>query len=162
MKKTIGLAIFLVILIGCATTYQRRGFGGGYSETQLDENIFSIIFRGNGVTGIERASDFTYLRAAELTLEKGFAYFAITDASKNISTSYFTTPSRTTTNINFYGNTAYATSHTTPGNTLTFDSPTIQMTIICFKEKLEVMATIFKAEFLSHSIRQKYKMKERS
>jgi len=34
--------IFLIALglAGCATAYQRQGMTGGFSETQLDENVF--------------------------------------------------------------------------------------------------------------------------
>jgi hypothetical protein len=40
-------AVFVVILLtSCATTYQKQGFTGGFSETQLGENIFQISFKG--------------------------------------------------------------------------------------------------------------------
>jgi hypothetical protein len=161
MKKwSVGLTVLLVALAGCATGYNQQNLFGGFSDTQLDENVFNITFRGNGYTSMERASDFTYLRAADLTLNSGFSYFAITYASKNVSFSSFTTASRTTTQINFYGNGAYATSHTTPGQTYSFEKPAVEMTIICFAEKPDTTATVFNAKFLSRSIRQKYGMEE--
>ena len=160
MKWAIGLAVILVALVGCATDYQPNGLLGGFSDTQLDENVFNITFRGNGYTSMERASDFTYLRAADLTLKNGFTYFAVTYSTKNVSTSSFTTASQTTTQINYYGGTAYATSQTTPGTTYTFNEPAVEMTVICFAEKPQTDATLFNAKFLSRSIRQKYKMEE--
>jgi hypothetical protein len=126
----------------------------------LDENVFNITFRGNGYTSMERASDFTYLRASDLTINNGYTYFAITYASKNVSTSSFTTASETTTQVNFYGNSAYATSQTVPGQTYTVKRPDVEMTIICFKDKPQTEATVFSAKFLSRSIRKKYGMEE--
>jgi hypothetical protein len=60
----------------CATGYKSDGFVGGYSETQLDENVFKVAFRGNGYTRQDRAADFTLLRSAELALKSGYSYFA--------------------------------------------------------------------------------------
>jgi len=150
----------VLVLSGCATGYQKAGFFGGFEDTQLDENAFSITFKGNAYTNMQRASDFTYLRASELTLQNGYTYFAVTSASKNVSRSSYTTESQTTTDIPFYGNSAYATSHTTPGQTYTQEKPIIEFTIICFKEKPQTDATVFNAKFLSKSIRQKYGMEE--
>ena len=109
---------------------------------------------------MQRASDFTYLRAADLTLQNGYTYFAVTYASKNVSTTTYATASETTTEITFYGNTAYATSRTTPGQTYTQNRPVIEMTIICFKEKPQTDATLFNAKFLSASIKKKYGMEQ--
>src|SRR5437764_1386447 len=55
-----------LLFVACATPYQRHGFTGGFSESQLDENVFRVNFRGNGYTSPERAADFTLLRSAEL------------------------------------------------------------------------------------------------
>ena len=147
MKWTVGLSVVLIALAGCATGYNKSGFltGGGFSDTQLDENVFNITFRGNQYTSMERAKDFIYLRAADLTLKSGFTYFAITYATENVSTSSYTTASETTTQVNFYGNTADATSQTTPGTTFTKSRPSIEMTIICFAEKPNTNATVFNA-----------------
>ncbi len=69
----------LWFLSGCATSYQQKGFTGGYSETQLAPDVFRVNFQGNGYTSSERAQDFALLRAAELSLERGFRYFALLD-----------------------------------------------------------------------------------
>ncbi len=159
MRRIIGIIASAVILAGCATGYGKAGLFGGYDDTQLDENVFTITFKGNAYTNMQRASDFTYLRAADLTLQNGYTYFAITYASKSVSTTTYTTASQTSTEINFYGNTAYGTSRTTPGQTYTQNRPVIEMTIICFKEKPTTDATVFNAKFLSKSIRKKYNIK---
>ncbi len=48
MKNTIKVLILFLILIGCATPYQKVGLSGGYSDTRLQENVFTVNFRGNG------------------------------------------------------------------------------------------------------------------
>ena len=35
---------------GCATSYQSKGFTGGFSETQVSANSFQVYFQGNGYT----------------------------------------------------------------------------------------------------------------
>ena len=72
MIKVWILILSAFLLSGCATAYQPKGFTGGFSETQLDESVFQVSFRGNAYTSSERAADFTLLRSAELTIENGY------------------------------------------------------------------------------------------
>lgn len=88
MKLTAFL-ILSILLAGCATTYQRSSFSGGYSETRLGDNIFQVFFKGNGYTGRERAVDFCLLRSAEVAIENGFRYFVIVDSEKHTETGSF-------------------------------------------------------------------------
>ena len=65
---------------GCQPTpYQRLGTtpAGGYSETRFSENIFYVKFVANYNTSPRTVRNYLYRRAAELTLEKGFKYFAV-------------------------------------------------------------------------------------
>jgi hypothetical protein len=65
-------------LAGCATPYQSLSWPlGGYEEVKTGEKSYMIQFRGNGVTSLTTANDFARLRAAELTLERGFRFFTI-------------------------------------------------------------------------------------
>ena len=75
--RYIFLLIFSLLLISCKTPYQKTGLTGGYEESQLSENIYRVYFRGNGYTSMERAADFALIRAAELTIDKGYKFFAI-------------------------------------------------------------------------------------
>ena len=77
MKKLCLHVLALSILAGCATPYQPMGFLGGYSETQLDENVFHVSFDGNGFTSEEKASEYCLLRSAELALQHGVSHFLI-------------------------------------------------------------------------------------
>ncbi len=85
MKHGSILILTMALLSGCATAYQRESFTGGYSQTQLGDNIFQVSFKGNGCTSEDRASDYTLLRSAEITLENGFKYFTIVESEKNPS-----------------------------------------------------------------------------
>ncbi len=77
--------LFIVLLVGvwsCGTPYQPYSIAGGFSETQLDENIFRVRFNGNGYTSGARSSDFCLMRSAELCKNNGFKYFVIIDESR--------------------------------------------------------------------------------
>lgn len=165
------ILISSVLLSGCATTYQSNSFSGGYSETQLDENVFKVTFRGNGRTGRERVADFTLLRSAELTMNSGFKYFVIVDANSYTSNSTYTTPTTATTNVNAntygtantYGNNTtynantYGTATTTVsgGQTYNISKPSSSNTIVCFKEK-PATGFSYNAEFIFKNITKKY------
>lgn len=71
--------LFLFLFFsGCATGYQEyNSFSGGFSESRLDENVYRVSFQGNGFTSIQKASDMTMMRAAELTARAGYRYFGI-------------------------------------------------------------------------------------
>lgn len=71
------LILSIVFFMGCATGYNQTGFKGGYSETQVDVNVYEVTFVGNGYTSIEQASDFNLLRCSELTIANGYNYFVI-------------------------------------------------------------------------------------
>ncbi len=174
MKFLSILLVSSVLFSGCATTYQSNGFSGGYSETQLDKNVFKVTFRGNGYTGRERVADFTLLRSAELTMQNGYKYFVVVDENSYTSNSTYTTPIRATTNINsntygsanIYGNNAtynantYGTARTTVsgGQTYNISKPSSSNTIICFKEK-PTTGFSYNAEFIFNNITKKYDIK---
>ncbi len=163
-KLTFCLILLAVILSGCATAYQRQDFTGGYSETRLAENIFQISFRGNGYTSRERASDFSLLRSAEVTIENGYQYFIIVESEKYSKTDLYTTPSTsyTTGSAYSYGNYAYGSGTTTThgGQTYRISKPRANNIILCFKDKPDVNGLIFDAEFVVKSIRGKYGIKK--
>ena len=79
MMKFLCSLSLVVSLVGCATTYQSESLLGGFSSSQLDENVFQVSFKGNAFVSPEKASDYSLLRAAEIALEKGYKYFVIAD-----------------------------------------------------------------------------------
>lgn len=172
MKRIILSLLFIICILGCATSYQSSGFGGGFSETQIAPNIFTVRFRGNGFTSEERANDFTLLRSAELTLESGHTHFKLIDSQSKIEQSQYTTPTQTNTYINAnstitplstYGNTVAYSSYTTGtartvttgGHTYNISKPKTLNTIYCFKGKPEGVAS-FDAVYVITSIKEKY------
>lgn len=179
MKISTSLPIMaIVFLVGCATAYQQQGLTGGFSETQLDDNVWRVSFKGNAYTSRDRAADFTLLRSAELALDNGYYYFVIVDSEKYSKNSSFTTPTQVntygTTNMqgqaNTYGNTSYisgtgsSSSHSTitGGQTYHYSKPRQTNTIICFKERPIADGIIYNAQFIHDSLSQKYGIKPAS
>lgn len=150
----------IVTLSACATAYQRDGFTGGFSETQLDENVWRVTFEGNGYTREQRAEEFALLRSAELTLEKGYTHFGIAGSRSSSETGAVTTPTTSYTTGNAYssGNYAYgsATTRTYGGQTFYVSKPSTTNTVVMFNGKPEVQGMIYDARFICQSIGQKY------
>ena len=75
--------LLLAALAGCSTLATRYGpreasVAGGYSETRLNATTYEVRFQGNGYTDVKVVSELLLRRAAELTLEHGYRYFAVT------------------------------------------------------------------------------------
>jgi len=158
--RLLSTASLVLALTACATTYQPQGFSGGFSETQLDTNVFRVSFKGNGYTHAERAEELALLRSAELTLKNGFTHFVIIDGQSRETHSTYTTPLQATTtgSTSVYGNTAYGSSTTsfTGGETYHFTKPSTTNTIMCFKGKPEIGGLVYDAQFLFNALGQKY------
>ncbi|MBL4602371.1 MAG: hypothetical protein JKY84_06490 [Emcibacteraceae bacterium] len=78
------LILMALLLSGCITgNYQSFSSGVGYKSEQQGDNIYYVTYTGSSNTDIKKANDFALLRSAELTLEKGFNYFVITEARNN-------------------------------------------------------------------------------
>ena len=155
--KLIYLAcVCLFIFQGCSTPYQKEGFKGGFSETQIDENVYRVTFKGNGYTHREKASDLALLRSAEITLLKGYSYFIIVDSNYNPSVSTYTTPTTTNTTGTINGSTYSGTSSTNGGNTYVIVKPSNTNTIMMFKEKPSIQGMIYNADFICNSLGNKY------
>ena len=70
-----------LLLIACATDptpYQPLDEKkGGYEQTQLQERVYRVSFRGNRYTRETDVIDFLFLRCAELARDNGFSHFQI-------------------------------------------------------------------------------------
>jgi len=67
-----------VLLAGCATRYEPRGFfGAGFSEQKIGRDLWFVTFDGSAFTPRERVRAYLMFRCAELTLQSGARYFAI-------------------------------------------------------------------------------------
>lgn len=79
MKRVLRFAAFAIALglSACATQYGSQDLTGGYDERELGPGIWSLLFAGNGYTTAETVQTFWLYRAAELTLQHGYAGFEI-------------------------------------------------------------------------------------
>jgi len=155
MNVTIRWVIVLALLLtACATPTKflpLNGFGEGYTETQIDSNIFRVSFHANEATRADYAEDMTLLRSAEVAQNNGFSYFAIINEisrsdgieASGVASSYITSP----TSSFSIGS----------GISSTSSKPSTTNTIVCFKSKPEnVSGIIYNTTFIIGSIGNKY------
>ena len=133
--------VLLSALSACSTGYQSEGFTGGFTDTQLADNIFTISFSGNAFTAPQQAGDFVMLRAAELSVSHGYPYFVIDDQG-DTSTKGF---------IGSYG------SGSMGGGELYY--PRQSMRITCYRTKASDRQNYFDAVLVQRSIKAKYDIK---
>ena len=150
----------MLAMSGCATSYQPQSFSGGFTESQLDTNVFRVSFKGNGYTSAERAEEMSLLRSADLTLKNGFTHFSIVDGRSRTESSSYTTPIQSSTSgtISTYGNTSSlnATTRQTGGETYNIAKPSTTNTIVCFVGKPANAGFVYDAQFVFNSLSQKY------
>ena len=151
--SVVGIAL---VLSGCATSYQPQGLTGGFSETQLDTNMYRVTFEGNGFTDRQRSQDFTLLRSAELTLQHGYKYFVIINANQSSRYSSYTTPSRTNVDATVYGNSISGTATTYGGHTEVITKPSNSNTFVMYKTKPKSFS--YNAKFIIASLKNQYKL----
>jgi hypothetical protein len=158
---TTRISIAALIASGCATGYHAKSLSGGFTETQLDQNVFQVSFHGNGYTSRERAADFTLLRSAEIARMHGFGYFIIVERADRTGYGTYTTPteSYSSGSATTYGNTTYGSATTTTygGHTYLIQKPGLANTIVCFKDRPDdVQGLVYNADFIYRSLTQKY------
>ena len=162
MKKLLLLIILPTLLfVSCSTPYQEVGTDvrGGYSFERKSQNIFNVLFEGNGFTTPQKASDFAILRAAEVTLEHQFKYFTKL-GKKDISTSreidtggYATTTGTVSSYGTYTSNTTY-----TPSST-TIYQPGYLIIIQCYTSKPSGhVGKIYDAKSVQMQLRTQYKL----
>ena len=154
------LLLFIVIgLVGCATEYQATGMTGGYSETRLGENIYRVSFQGNGFTNVERVTDFTLLRSAELTIRNGYKWFAIIDSAQAVNKSTATigsNRSNTVGSVNPSTGTFNATTFNSSPTTYVVSKPSASNTIVMYKAAEKPEGISYNAFYIRDSITIKY------
>lgn len=86
--RSLAAAAFLSLAAAACTTatpYQpyrpeaAGGVHGGYSEQRLQPDRFVVRFHGNDLTSRDRVEGYLLYRAAELTVQNGYDWFAIVD-----------------------------------------------------------------------------------
>lgn len=76
---------FILMLSSCATSYKPMGYGGGYKDYKVGDDMFHVSFKGNGYTGSDAVQEMFLRRCAEITRQQGFSYFAFVDQSASTS-----------------------------------------------------------------------------
>lgn len=85
-------SVFLVTACTTATPYKAaENSGPGYRHQKLEKNRYRVVFKGNSETPRETVEIYLLYRAAELTKEKGYDYFALTERLIEKETDYDTT-----------------------------------------------------------------------
>lgn len=150
-KNCAAVVCGLLLLVGCATPYQKEGFAGGFAEKQLSRNEFFVGFSGNGYTSGQRAVDMCMLRCAEICLGHGFRYYALTANNTEYDRS------TAVTSGNFiptgYGGGVFLSS------TQVIPKPNTANRIVCFREKPPTIADYFDAQQVFQQLSQKYSVK---
>lgn len=82
----------LLVLAACATgpAYKPKGPGEivGYADEQLAANRYRVTFSGGTGTRREQVEDYLLRRAAEVTVQAGYAYFKFDTRSMEATTYY--------------------------------------------------------------------------
>ena len=74
-------SLFLLLpplFAGCATSYQPEGSSGGFSDLMTGPDTAMVTCSGNGYTSAQRVMAMITLRCADVTLQHGYRYFAVT------------------------------------------------------------------------------------
>ena len=95
MKRMIIAAAALLALGACATStpYQPAvGTRYGYDQERIDSNRYRVTFAGNSVTSREQVESYLLSRAAELTVQDGYDWFATPLRATDADTRYVGSP----------------------------------------------------------------------
>ena len=96
LKSAAVLASAALALSACATAtpYGPAGYGSryGYSEQRIDADRYRISFAGNSVTSREQVEMALLLRAAEVTVQNGYDWFATVERATDRDVRYQATP----------------------------------------------------------------------
>jgi hypothetical protein len=147
--------------LGMGTTYQPRSWTGGYDETQLAPNVFRVGFQANQYTLPSTATDFALLRAAELTLERGYTHFAVVRGVDSVATALITTPVTRTQTDTFAGQIRQR-EVTVGERSYVSEVPSSSNTIVCFKGAPSNAAyLVMDARQIYHQLVSKHGLKSR-
>jgi hypothetical protein len=102
MNRSLG-ALAAVLLLGAslaacetATPYQplaqNNAAGGGFTDQKLDDTHFRVTFQGNSMTSRQRVETYLLYRAAELTVQQGYDWFAMVSTDTTNHQSAYLTP----------------------------------------------------------------------
>ena len=157
MFLNIAVVVFgIIIFTGCAspTSYYpiSSSFSGyGYSDTQIDKNIFRVSFHANSSTFSDTAEEMNLLRSAEVALKNKFNYCIIIEG---VSRSDGTAGSSFGTGLLFPSNNMGIG----VGSTTQTIKPSTTNTIACFIEKPSSSGIVYDAKFVFSALASKYEI----
>jgi hypothetical protein len=87
VRPLTALAALALFVAGCAaaTPYHPMGLEGGYSQTRLGADLFTVIFQGNAHLPRRTAESYALYRTAEVSIESGFDYFVVVGGNSDVS-----------------------------------------------------------------------------
>ena len=152
MKLIIILGVLLII--SCATSYRES-----YVDTQLSKTLYKVFVSGSGFSSKSEVVDYALLRAAELTLDKGYKYFIIANRNQD----------KTTDLVQFGSNSSYNYGYINPtvnfNSATNYSSPTYTVVHkysneIVFEMLHETIkkAFIYDAEIIYTTLSKRYKL----
>lgn len=71
------LLVLAAALTACASGYNSESITGGFSERQISENVWQIVYSGNGYTTDETVQTYWLYRSAQVASEHGYEGFRI-------------------------------------------------------------------------------------
>ena len=166
------VALVLAIASGACASYAPYSWwrnNTGYLDTQLAENRWQVIYRGNPATDRMKVIDFTLLRAAELTISHGYKYFVISAAVNASRTNVFVVPGSSSSTTTATGTctgaatihcsgTAVTTHREVPPTVYRLVEPALGIVIDAKHEPAGAQDT-YDARLLYGTLKQKYKLK---
>ena len=83
--KIITILALAFLHVSC-TSYRRDDYFNfhGFVDKRLGRDVFKITYNGRLFVDLEKAIDFCLLRCSEITLERGYKYFRVTESKNGI------------------------------------------------------------------------------
>jgi hypothetical protein len=157
--KKISVFLICMAISGCAS--QQVGYvrakspdTEGYSDTKIQEGVYSIQFKGRSDTNVQRISDFALLRAAELALRDGYSYFTVLTEKSDDKKVTDAIPHDAPT-IACSGRHCFSSFYTV-WQTYSYSIPSIYFMVQAHKEKPDTHATVFDARQVKSNIETQY------
>ena len=89
-----GLALTALSACATGTVYgpAENGSGFGYTEQRIETDRYRVTFKGNSLTSQEAVENGLLYRAAELTIQRGFDYFIVTEQGTEATSTFTSSP----------------------------------------------------------------------
>lgn len=161
------LCLILCVAGGC-TGYHAQDWTGGYSETWFTPNAFGVYFYGNAYTSMQQAEEMALLRAAELTVSRGYEKMAIMGSLSHVDVSQWVTGGNCYQTQGYVymspGGSGYVNTTTeyVPPRTITYHRPRGVFAVRCFDDPPDDIPEglpILSADFIQESLARKYGVK---